>query len=238
MSQLPDTLAPRLTLEGRNDHAGAREGSDDRHGRQRGARGHGAGADPDDRAAKALLPRGEEITATAAGFTPGGLVNFAVDGTSLGPLVADRPATSAAPIRLGGMKGAKSHGMTATDQTNPALVGSAAFLGTTRQVVVKPTNARAGTKRRIKGYGFMSGPRVYMHVRGNGYSADKRIAKPASPCGTFATRGSSCPPRPAPGATASSLTTRRSTRRRPGPGDGLDDGLAALVGLHGSWQAS
>ena len=131
---------------------------------------------------------GEQITATAAGFTPGGLVDFAVDGRSLGPLVADAAGSVAGLIRLGGMRGAKSHGLTATDQTNPALVANAAFLGTTRQVVVKPRNARAGSERRLKGYGFMSGPRVYMHVRGNGYSADKRVAQPSGPCGTFVTR--------------------------------------------------
>jgi hypothetical protein len=91
-------------------------------------------------------------------------------------------------LTLGAMRGAKSHGLTATDQTNPAVVANAAFLGTTRQVVVKPADAAAGTPRRLKGYGFMSGPRVYMHVRGNGYSSDKRIAKPSGPCGTFATR--------------------------------------------------
>jgi hypothetical protein len=34
----------------------------------------------------------------------------------------------------------------------------------------------------------MDDPRVYMHVRGKGYSADKRVAKPSGPCGTFATR--------------------------------------------------
>ena len=131
---------------------------------------------------------GQQITATAAGFTAGGLVNFAVDGTALGPLVADPSGSVGALIRLGGMKGAKSHGLTATDQTNPALVANAAFLGTTRQVVVKPKNASAGKERRLKGYGFMSGPKVYMHVRGGGYSADKRIASPSGPCGTFATR--------------------------------------------------
>ena len=131
---------------------------------------------------------GEQITATAAGFTPGGLVDFAVDGTSLGPLVADPAGTAVGAITLGGMRGAKSHGLTATDQTNPALVANAAFLGTTRQVVVKPRNAPAGTERRLKGYGFMDGPRVYMHVRGKGYRADRRIARPGGPCGTFATR--------------------------------------------------
>ena len=131
---------------------------------------------------------GEQITATAAGFTPGGLVDFAVDGTSLGPLVTDAAGTVPALITLGTMRGAKSHGLTATDQTNPALVANAAFLGTTRQVVVKPKNAPAGRERRLKGYGFLAGPRVFMHVRGNGYSSDKRVARPSGPCGTFVTR--------------------------------------------------
>ena len=85
---------------------------------------------------------GEKITTTIAGFTPGGLVDFTLDGTPLGPLAPTRRAAPWAPITLGGMRGVKSHGLTATDQTNPALVASVAFLGTTRQVVVKPTNAR------------------------------------------------------------------------------------------------
>jgi hypothetical protein len=131
---------------------------------------------------------GEQVTTTAAGFTPGGLVDFAIDGKALGPLVADPAGTVVGSLTLGGMRGAKSHGLSATDQSNPALVANAAFLGTTRQVVVKPQDAAAGTPRRLKGYGFMNGPRVYMHVRGNGYSSDKRIAKPSGPCGTFATR--------------------------------------------------
>jgi hypothetical protein len=138
--------------------------------------------------AKPCYLAGEQITMTAAGFTPGGLVDFAVDGTALGPLVADPAGTAVGALTLGGMRGAKSHGISATDQTNPALVANASFLGTTRQVVVKPQDAAAGTPRRLKGYGFMNGARVYMHVRGNGYSSDKRIAKPCGPCGTFATR--------------------------------------------------
>ena len=131
---------------------------------------------------------GDKVTTTAAGFTPAGPVNFTFDGKVLGALPADPAGNAVAALTLGGMRGVKTHALTATDGTNPAIVASASILGTTRQVVVKPTNAKAGTKRRIKGYGFMSGPRVYMHVRGNGYSADKRIAKPSGPCGTFATR--------------------------------------------------
>jgi hypothetical protein len=131
---------------------------------------------------------GEKITVTAAGFTAGGLVDFALDGRALGPLVADPAGTAIGELQLGGMRGVKSHGLSATDQANPALVANASFLGTTRQVVVKPQTAPAGRERRLKGYGFLAGPRVFMHVRGNGYSSDKRIARPTGSCGTFATR--------------------------------------------------
>jgi hypothetical protein len=138
--------------------------------------------------AKPCYLAGEQVTITAAGFTPGGLVDFAIDGRSLGPQVADASGSFVGSLTLGGMRGVKSHALTATDQTNPAVVANAAFLGTTRQVVVKPRNAPAGQARRLKGYGFLAGPRVFMHVRGNGYRADKRIARPSGPCGTFVTR--------------------------------------------------
>jgi hypothetical protein len=132
---------------------------------------------------------GEQFTASGAGFTAGGLVDVQLDGQSLGQINADAAGNLAVPtITLGTMKGAKSHSLTVVDQTNTALTATTSFMGTTNQVIVKPANAPAGTKRRLKGYGFLAGPRVFMHVRGNGYSADKRIAKPSGPCGTFVTR--------------------------------------------------
>jgi hypothetical protein len=132
---------------------------------------------------------GEQFTASGAGFTAGGAVDVQLDGTSLGQIAADAAGNIATPpIVLGTMRGAKSHSLTLVDQTNTALMATTSFLGTTNQVIVKPKDARAGTKRRLKGYGFMAGPRVFMHVRGNGYRADKRIAKPSGPCGTFVTR--------------------------------------------------
>ena len=88
---------------------------------------------------------GEQITATAAGFTPGGLVDFALDGTRSARWSTDAAGTAVGTLTLGGMRGAKSHGLSATDQTNPALVANVAFLGTTRQVVVKPRTLASGS---------------------------------------------------------------------------------------------
>jgi hypothetical protein len=66
-------------------------------------------------------------------------------------------------------------------------------------VTVKPKDAKAGDKLRIRGYGFLAGPRVYMHVRGHGYSTDKRVGNAAAPCGTFATRKRIIPATATPG---------------------------------------
>ena len=142
---------------------------------------------------------GETVTAQGAGFTPGGPVDLKVDGTSLGQLGADANGAIGAVIKLGTMRGAKSHSMTATDLTNPAVMVTASFLGTTNTVRVKPKRAAAGKARRLTGYGFLAGPNVYMHVRGHGVSTDRRIARSQAPCGTFVVRKRIVPKGAAPG---------------------------------------
>jgi len=133
---------------------------------------------------------GELVTATGTGFTPGGQVGVGIDGTSLtgGPFVADGAGSLGLTVGLGTMRAVKTHTLTATDATNPALTASASFLGTTNTVSVKPKRGPAGTPRRLKGYGFLAGPKVFMHVRRRGYKSDKRIARAKAPCGTFKVR--------------------------------------------------
>jgi hypothetical protein len=139
-------------------------------------------------APNACYVAGDQLSATGAGYTANGYVNVSLDGALLGQLQVDAAGNVVVPIRLGGMKGVKPHTLTVADISNAALTASAGFMGTTRRVTVKPKNARPGKKRRLHGYGFLAGPRVYMHVRGPGYKADRKIAKAAAPCGTFATR--------------------------------------------------
>jgi hypothetical protein len=132
---------------------------------------------------------GDVVTGTGTAFTPMAPVDIAADGTSLGQVSADAAGGFVTPaITLGGMRGVKSHTLTATDQTNPALTATVTFMGTTNTVSVKPASGRAGTPRRLKGYGFTAGPKVYMHVRRRGYKTDARIAKAKAPCGTFVVR--------------------------------------------------
>ncbi len=132
---------------------------------------------------------GDAVNGTGAAFTPMGSVDILADGTSLGQVTADAAGGFLTPaITLGRMPGVKSHTLTATDLTNPALTATTTFKGTTNKVSVKPAHGTAGTPRRIKGSGFTAGPKVYMHVRRKSYKSDSRIAKTNGACGNFQVR--------------------------------------------------
>jgi hypothetical protein len=128
---------------------------------------------------------GQKVNMLGGGYTPSSYVDFTIDGKSLGSLPTDPSGSLAGQITLGSLKGVKSHALVATDQANPALTASTSFMGTTRQVTVKPKHARAGKKLKLKGYGFLNGGKVYMHVRRGGYAADAKVGKPKGVCGTW-----------------------------------------------------
>jgi hypothetical protein len=146
--------------------------------------------------AKACYLSGDTIGFSGSGYTAGGPVDVTLDGTSLGQLAADAAGNVAGEIVLGTMRGVRSHALTATDATNPALVASASFLGTLRRVTVRPARAKAGRRLRISGAGFVSsqdgslaGRSVFMHVRGpRGYKSDGRVGRLKAPCGSFKVR--------------------------------------------------
>lgn len=135
--------------------------------------------------AKSCYFSNDKVTVLAAGYTPNGLVSVSIDGESLGQLQANPSGGVAGTITFGRFKAAKAHTLTGTDAANPALTASMTFYGTTPQVTVKPANARADKKRKMRGYGFLSGPKAYMHVRNHGVSTDTLVGRPNGPCGTF-----------------------------------------------------
>jgi hypothetical protein len=135
--------------------------------------------------ARACQLSGQKVNMLGGGYTPGGFVDIAIDGQSLGQLPTDAAGSLAGRITLGALRGVKTHVVTSTDATNPALTATTSFVGTTRQVTVKPTHARAGKKLKLRGYGFLKHGKAYMHVRGHGLSIDSRVGKPKGPCGTW-----------------------------------------------------
>jgi hypothetical protein len=130
--------------------------------------------------------QGDMIAVTGAGFTPGGAVDMSIDSHSLGQFGVSPAGMVGVNVTLGTMRRVKSHAVTVTDQTDKSLKATTSFLGTTNIVTFKPKKAAAGTRVQINGYGFMTTPKVYMHVRGPGYKSDARIAKPKGPCKSFA----------------------------------------------------
>jgi hypothetical protein len=139
--------------------------------------------------ARACQLSGQKINMLGGGYTPDNFVDITLDGHSLGSLPTNSAGSLAGSITLGGLKGVRTHVIEAVDEANPALTAQTSFLGTTRQVSVKPTHARAGKQLKLKGYGFLKhGKKAYMHVRGHGLSTDSRVGKPKGACGTWSAR--------------------------------------------------
>jgi hypothetical protein len=136
---------------------------------------------------------GETVTMIGGGYTPGGFVDVAIDGQVIGSRPVDAAGNIGAALTIGALKGVKTHVVKITDETNPALTAQTSFLGTTRQVTVKPQHARAGKKLKLKGYAFVNHGKAYMHVRGHGLHIDSRVGKPKGPCGTWSAKRSIVP---------------------------------------------
>src|SRR5215207_2048529 len=71
---------------------------------------------------------GQTYTVSGGGFSANSSVNFSVDGSGIPVSQAtDAAGSYSLPLRFGAMDAVKSHTMTATDATNPALTASVAF---------------------------------------------------------------------------------------------------------------
>jgi hypothetical protein len=140
--------------------------------------------------AKSCYLAGEKVILIGGGFTANGAVDIGFDGATIngGPFGTDGVGAFGIEFTFGTMHGVKSHTLTGTDTTNPAVTASKSVRGTTFNVSVTPAHATAGTPRRIKGTGFFAKRKVYMHVRRGNYKTDTKIAKAKGPCGKFSTR--------------------------------------------------
>jgi len=136
--------------------------------------------------AKACYLKGESATLSGTGFTAGGSVNVSVDGQDQGSLIADTAGSFSVGFNfVGRLNAVKSHPITATDATNPAITATLSFVGTTQQVALKNRRGKPGTKTKMRGYGFVFGRKAFMHVRGHGIKSNKFLARTKAPCGTF-----------------------------------------------------
>jgi hypothetical protein len=127
-----------------------------------------------------------------AGFTPGALVDLALDGKLRRTVQAD-PAGNlpaqvlAAPYRRNGQRPFK---LTATDQANRANTVDALSNVTAFDVSILPSTADPSSRVRFRGRGFTQPGAVYGHYlnRGRVRKTVKLARHPGAPCGTFSVK--------------------------------------------------
>lgn len=149
-----------------------------------GAEAAAIGFDP----AKACYLEGEEVTVRGGGFSPGGIVNVALDDASVGQAPVDPAGNIAGQLQLGNVRGMQTRTLTGTDATNPTLTASTPFNQAELGVRVTPSGGRPNRKRRVRASGFLTGSRLYAHAVRRGYRRTTRIGKLGSPCGTVTAR--------------------------------------------------
>jgi hypothetical protein len=135
---------------------------------------------------------GTPVTATGAGFTAGGAVNFAFDGQLSGSGVADgagnitQPLT--APVLASGTF-QHTYSLAAQDQTNPALAATVPVNVTKRVATVVPHKARPKRKVKFGIHALDPGKPVYLHYVFHGKQRYvKKMGTAKAPCGSLTVR--------------------------------------------------
>jgi hypothetical protein len=167
--------------------------------------------------------RREPIQFGGGGFTPGGLVDIAVDGAVQRTVQADPGGNLAAqaldaPYRR---KGQGPFTLSATDRANPANTIGAASNVTAFDVSIKPATAKPSSKVRFRGRGFTQPGTVYGHyLFGGRVRKTVKLAKhPQAPCGTFSARRRQIPIRnPRLGQWTLQIDQEKKYRRSPARG--------------------
>jgi hypothetical protein len=133
--------------------------------------------------------RREPIEFGGSGFTPGGLVDVALDGAAQRTVQADAtgnlpPQALEAPYRR---RGDRPFRLTATDQADPFNTAEALSNVTAFGVRINPATAAPSSRVRFRGRGFTQPAAVYGHYlfRGHVRRTVTFSPRPQAPCGTF-----------------------------------------------------
>jgi hypothetical protein len=164
--------------------------------------------------------RREPVQFSGSGFTPGGLVDIAVDGKVERTVQADAAGTLPAqaleaPYRR---KGQREFRLTATDQANPTNTVEAVSNVTAFDVNISPATAAPSSRVRFAGRGFTQPGTVYGHYlyRGHVRKTVKLSKLPQAPCGTFKVKRRQIPVRnPRLGQWTLQIDQEKKYRRAP-----------------------
>ena len=164
--------------------------------------------------------RREPVQFGGGGFTPGGLVDVALDGKLQRTVQADPagnlPAQALdAPYRR---TGERPFTLTATDRANPLNTVDALSNVTAFDVSIRPSTAAPSSRVRFHGRGFTQPGTVYGHYlnRGRVRKTVTLARRPGTPCGTFSVKRRQIPVRnPRLGQWLLQIDQQRTYRRAP-----------------------
>jgi hypothetical protein len=135
---------------------------------------------------EACYRSGEATFIGGTGFTPNGAVAVTSDGNSIGTLGVAANGTFGGKLTIGLGSGERLRTYAATDQQNPAIVGSTQVRVSALSVNIRPRRSQPGRKERIKARGFTTGKRLYAHVRrGHRYRKNIKIGRLKGACHTL-----------------------------------------------------
>lgn len=165
--------------------------------------------------------RSEQVVLGGTGFTPGALVDIAIDGEPAGTVQADAngalaPRGVPAPFVR---RGARAFRITAIERGNPANGMELQSLVVALSMQLTPRTAAPSQRVRWRGYGFTGTGRVYAHYVFRGrHKRTVALGTPAGPCGRLSVRRRQFPFRPRTGKWLIQVDQeRRFTRRPSGP---------------------
>lgn len=172
----------------------------------------------------------EDVTFTAAGFTPGAKVDVLLDGNMAQEGVTVDSAgnlpkrTVKAPfVDTGSQSPQRQFTITLIEQGNAANTASATALVSALEVQARPRSATPSTRITFTGRGFTALNRpVYAHYVRKGKSRKTvRLGMPQGPCGTFSVKRRQFPFRPSAGLWI--LRVDQEKRYRPSPSSAFVD---------------
>jgi hypothetical protein len=160
---------------------------------------------------KSCYRTGERVGLSGTGFTPNSTATIAVDGSSLGNAATD--ATGAIPpggtLTVAQRSGEKVKNVTATDNANPANVGSLQLRVSAFTVGVRPRNGKPGARLRIAARGFLGPGTLRAHIVKGRSRRTVRVGRLRGPCGSGSFRKRLFSANTAPGVYRVQFDTRR-----------------------------
>jgi hypothetical protein len=129
---------------------------------------------------------GEKVGLAGGAFPPGSPARSGGDGSSLGTAATD-PSGAIPPggtLTLAQRSGEKVKTVTATDNSNPANVGSLQLRVSAFAVGVRPRNGKPGARLRIKARGYLGRGTLRAHVVKGRARRTVRVGRLKGACGS------------------------------------------------------